>query len=565
MAPLFDRRAFHRGLSVAALSGVLPGALAAGGAARAAGATPYALPSAADTIVSPRSVRPEALGLIDAFHANRAEWHYATSPDFVAQMRAHGIGFVSGTINSTDVPGADVSVGLDGTPNIAPWMKGWGKPFVTSASPRTQAALAAWVQRNLDAGVDAIVFDDMLPLASAETWAGGDFSPQTQALFAQWLVRHPQVRMASGGGLPVRGGAGFRGTLAASGINDVAGYKARRADHPMLIAWRNFLLDLDIAQIAGLRSRTYQRVAHPMFSGNLNTPHPGEQAERLMPMLDYFSCEINSDDILDVYIAAQMLAAHGKPLVASSQATSNNTLVIQRSVAAGFAAGALPLVPWDVYVPPHSRYFAQPADFLPIFDFFRRHSELLTQWRYLPVLGVVFSIGQTPMPAFRSAVDLCTRWGVPFRVITCGGEMTDRPIRARDLDGLKGVIDPAPGGSLSAANVALVGAAGLPLGRGPGMAGQMSTAFFADPACQWCAIRRHAPDGRAAWFIVARKYGAPPIAPGTRLTIMTENPQAFMAARLIGPDGVGQIGVQRAAGGVDIVLPTIGTCAVLIA
>ena len=96
-----------------------------------------------------------------------------------------------------------------------------------------------------------------------------------------------------------------------------------------------------IAQIAGLRSRTYQRVAHPMFSGNLNTPHPGEQAERLMPMLDYFSCEINSDDILDVYIAAQMLAAHGKPLVASSQATSNNTLVIQRSVAAGFAASFL--------------------------------------------------------------------------------------------------------------------------------------------------------------------------------------------------------------------------------
>lgn len=228
--------------------------------------------------------------------------------------------------------------------------------------------------------------------------------------------------------------------LAASGITDLKTYRARRQHDPSLIAWRNFLLELDVTQMASLRARTYRSVPHPLWSGNLNTPHPSEEAERLLPLLDYVTCEINSDRITDVYISANMLAASGKPLVASSRATSNDVHTIRHSIAAGFAVGAIPIIPWDVYVPPHdgkpyTRFYGQASDFAATFDFFKHNAGLLASYRIVPSIGIVFSIGETPMVAFRQMVDECIRWGVAFKVLTCGGEMEQRPVRTNSLAG----------------------------------------------------------------------------------------------------------------------------------
>lgn len=529
------RRDFHRLITILATArkGGVPAPLLS--ATAMAAATPLMrLPVATDTIFSPRSPSPQALPIIDAYRPNRAEWHYARSAAFIQQTRKKGVSFVSGTINSTDVPDADISVGISGAPNIAPWMRGNinPHPFINSGSARSRQALADWVQRNLDMGVDGIAFDDPLPLASAESWAGGDFSAATQTMFLQWVLRHHEIQSDYGA---MTRADNFRHYLAQTGVNDIAAYRARRNNDPALVAWRNFLLDLDIGLIKSLRSRQYRGIASPMFCGNLNSPKPSEQAERLMPLFDYFVSEINSDEITDVYIAANMLATRGKPLVASSKASSNDTKTLQHSIAASFAVGAIPVIPWDIYVPPHggkpmSRYYGNPTDFVPIFDFFRRNASFLIEYKYLPQVGIAHSIGQTSMQELRESVRICVRKGVAFRILVCGGELTQRSIRTDDLSGLKGVID--PGGHLSPANTAILKSAAVPLTQTVLDAPVVDIASF-PLAKQWCAIPLQSSKGRRAYFLVPSTYGTASIKAGTRLVIQTELPSMHFSPTLI--------------------------------
>lgn len=556
---MFDRREFVTGLiTVASEAGSNQRAMAECGVTESVAT----LPTPLNTILSPRSPIPRGLGAIEAFGADRVEWHYARSSEFIQKMREKGVTFVSGAINSFADQGADPSLSLSGQPNIAPWMRGVSSaPFISSTSYRSQEALAAWVQRNIDAGVDAIVYDDPLPLASAEQWAGGDFSSRTLALFNRWLGQHPHLDSDYAGYLLKRSDVNFRKYLSDRGVNDIASYKRERSKDVSFIAWRNFLLDADINQLASLRARKFERISHPLFSANLNTPRPSEQAERLMPLLDYFVSEINSEDIRDVFVAANMLASRGKPLVASSRASTANTRVIQQSIAASFAVGAIPLVPWDTYVPPQSgkvqpRYYGRPEDYAPLFHFFKNNAGLLSRADGASV-GVVFSIGRTDVTAFQRCIDECIKWGVPFRIVVCGGELLDRPIRREDIQGLSVVIDPIKGGSLSLQNAGLLRNAGVRVGFGYQSITQYRRTFLENASENWCAVSRKRNDGRDVVFIVAKKYRPDPLEAGARLVIKKSRRSIGSTATLLSLEGSKRISVWADGDQLKLALPRI--------
>src|SRR5262249_33359131 len=170
------RRAFL--LGAAALALPLVGQAAAGWP-RVLPSRPANAPKPSDVCFSSRFGDTSALQIAAAYHANRLDWCYSVSPQFMNTARSIGLRTLGGTLSSTlsdQVGGASTDVGRavaqTGAPIVAPWMKAWGAHWGCINNPDYRATVLAHARAQLTAGVDYFTVDGANFNAALTPWGG---------------------------------------------------------------------------------------------------------------------------------------------------------------------------------------------------------------------------------------------------------------------------------------------------------------------------------------------------------------------------------------------------------
>ena len=150
------------------------------------------VPNKSDVVFTTRSNRPDALNAINAFGATRVEWCYSDDTKFIRQVRGL-VNWFGGAINPTITPAGEGGQALDieGSKVVAPWMKPWGHPWITTTSENSRITLLEKSTSFIDAGANSIQVDDPLMQFGTLRW-GGDFSSETIGGFSKYILEHPE-------------------------------------------------------------------------------------------------------------------------------------------------------------------------------------------------------------------------------------------------------------------------------------------------------------------------------------------------------------------------------------
>lgn len=133
-----------------------------------------------------------------------------------------------------------------------------------------------------------------------------------------------------------------------------------------------------------------------LFETN-NPPYPYVLADRLTQIAeDWIS-------ILSLDSKGKLGVAHWVPISPLSSASALVVTVGRQTIAQYYAWGAVPTVPWDIYMQVQDgvdtdgyRFYANYSDYVDLYDFARSHSTLLDGFYAVPDIGLVVSSDQYP-------------------------------------------------------------------------------------------------------------------------------------------------------------------------
>lgn len=117
---------------------------------------------------------------------------------------------------------------------------------------------------------------------------------------------------------------------------------------------------------------------------NLTNPRPDARTFNLLDLADGVMSETSASDLANAALGAATVQAAGATYLPSLQ--PHDVAASRRQIAGFYALGALPLVPWDIYMPdligtdkqrtPQSRYFGTPAEYADLYRFVRSQPAL---------------------------------------------------------------------------------------------------------------------------------------------------------------------------------------------
>lgn len=437
-----QQRAWARGAALAATVllaqlGLASHAVAAGPLMEAAAAHPPlhgVVPKGSDVVFSTRSKRPEALPVIQAYGATRVEWVYGADRAYVAQLKQNAPWF-GATLNANPRLPSDAGYvrDFDGQVLAAPWMQGWNVFWASSEHPDAQRVWADQLRAALEAGADAIQFDDPLLQAFAALNQGGDFNVAMQSGFSAWLRKQADPAAVRAAGLQDLGDGpdAYKAWLTSQhGVRDTADYRRRLRQLPSTPLWlaytRHTVLQAHRRlrdQAAALKGRA---VPLSMNLGTLVEPVESNPFFFLTPLVDYSMAETQIKDFpLQVQQAATARAL-GMGFVPSLKPLSlgeNRT-----AIAYFYALGAPVVVPWDVYDgndaqgKPKPRFFGAPADYADLYAFVRANASLFDGLETTPVVGIVVPVDKGETETLRALVRKLVGQQIPFAFVPVGGE-----------------------------------------------------------------------------------------------------------------------------------------------
>lgn len=346
-------------------------------------ASMHAAPPHSAVLFSTRWERPEARAVAAEFGATHFTWLYPKTRDYLASIRADGLA-VGTTLNANQaVPDEGWARNLEGAALVAPWMQSWGARWISISSTATRTALLDAAQRQISWGADSIQFDDPA-LATASFGWGGDFSAAALQGFGRWLAG-PGAGVFSD--LPAETRSDhfdYRAYLAAQGINSTSVYLARRGKLPLNAAWERFHLEEVRGFFGMLRTRLHAAPRPVALNLNLTNPRPDARTFNLIDLADGVMSETSASDLANAALGAATVQGAGAHYQPSLQ--PHERAATRRQIAGFYALGALPLVPWDVYMPdmigpdksrtPQPRYFGTPADYADLYRFVRSQPDL---------------------------------------------------------------------------------------------------------------------------------------------------------------------------------------------
>lgn len=384
---------------------------------------------ASDVVFSPRFPKDDSRAVADAFSATRVEWVYANDHGAVEATKALGLPFGL-TLNANLRPKSDdgYAEDFDGKPYVAPWMAGWGAKWITTTHPATRAALAEELARLISLGATSIQFDDpLLQLFPAES-GHGDFNPSTRKGFSIWLAQYPDRERIKVAGLD-----GFEGDykdylVKTFNVKDATDYRRRFRQFPSTEFWlayvrstvTDYLTDLRQA----LRTPGGGRTPLSMNLSELRWPDAKERHFFLARYADYVVAEttpIEKDDLILRSATLRALGLGFVPSIRPSGLSKNRS-----AIATLYALGAVPLVPWDIFVPNSSRYFGTPAEYADLFKFVRAHPDLFDDYVYSADLGILIDPASLSREQLRPLLKRLHELNVGYNFILIGPESQGR-------------------------------------------------------------------------------------------------------------------------------------------
>lgn len=318
-----------------------------------------------------------------AFGATRLVWVYTSGPKFRRTSRALGYPVqvaVPFYVDGKKQPNMQC-LDIYGGPARRPYEARWDgrRPDINSQAFRHFERYT--LERRVDTGYTSFQQDDpALNAVLAEF--GGCFSAESMAKFNAYLRAHVPAATLQHIGVGDLAHFNYRSYLLKAGAPAGAAFAAWKDPiKPYFVAFeRQSTADYLKWLHRSIRAYAHAREpsSHIYFSANL-----GADAligrPWLQPLFDYWVSECRPDSGGAILKFAKLANANGAVNgVVFNQA---GTLVNQKAVATAYAAGLVPVAPWDVFVGSASeRYFADPNDFRPLYGLVRRYAGLFDRF-----------------------------------------------------------------------------------------------------------------------------------------------------------------------------------------
>lgn len=388
-------------------------------------------PKHSDVVFSTRFKRDNAVETAKSFGATRVEWVYASEQDreFLLQLKSSA-GWVGGTLNSNVKTPNDEGVAqdFDGNQLIAPWMKTWGAKWVTTTNPLTRKALFDWASSYVSAGADSIQFDGQALQLHSAYW-GGDFSPTSLSGFREFLQHYPDKKKLASLGIQDLDGFDYKEYLRkVHGIRNNTDYLRNHRSLPTTPLWAQYLTESVSEFFRELRQHLDITAGHHFpLSMNLtliDRPSEANQDFLLAEFVDYVIAETPINDEADLHARVATFRALGIGYIPSTAPSS--VAEGRKAISTLYALGAVPLIPWDVYVGTGpdgkpTRYFGKVEEYGDLYHFVRQNPQLFDGWEAAPVVGIVIPIDKYREADTMRLVRRLVSNRVPFAFVLTGG------------------------------------------------------------------------------------------------------------------------------------------------
>jgi len=385
-----------------------------------------------DVVFSTRWKRPEAVDVAHSFAANKIYWLYPEK-GYVAQLRAQGFS-VGATINANmKVPPEGLARDFDGNPLVAPWMQSWQAQWISSTSPATLAACESAIRGFLHDGVASVQFDDPQLDWASLSW-GGDFSDSAVSGFSAFLKQKGPAAFPR---LPKEAFSNdfdYRSWLKVQGGVDSTQAWIKRKKDGIAAAWEMYHLQSVRAFFGALRKTMVvndRSLTKPVsLSFNLSDPLPDRRTFAFIDLPDFLMSEVRPQDPASTALEAATVRSVGKGFLPSL--TPTDTAQTRRQIMQLYALGALPLIPWDVYMPQSApRYFGSVNDYGDLYRFVKEHGALFNGWLPASSVLVVCAVESFDRKVLLETVTNLQTAGVPFSLAVVQAGI---PVRVLDRE-----------------------------------------------------------------------------------------------------------------------------------
>jgi len=393
---------------------------------------------------------------VEAWRPTRVEWSYINDPGLIQFVNDHGALFV-GTLNTLGGEGPEYDAErFDGTRMVAPWMTGFndrgGPGWNTVNKPKTLEWQLDALRAFAEQGVYTFQHDDWAFNLASYSWDGGDFSAASLTQFAQYLREHANEAQREAAGVASWGGFDYAAYLKDRfGWTTVDELRKRRGEDPLNGHWCRFHLHSSRAYFERLLTegaRIAGRPLHLTVNARLDNP----ASFFLLDRVDYMVGETDIEPDFDPAPLVHMMKladALGVPQVVSPRPRGAIVVrSVRQAIALTYAVGHRMLIPWDVWAgPDRPRWFGTLEEYGDLYDFVRRHPELLDGYRPYAEVALVVSLSYDPKVYAESrrlaqGVDAALRSrGIPCRYAAAGevAGMIRVPLDPTDFNGMQAV------------------------------------------------------------------------------------------------------------------------------
>jgi hypothetical protein len=464
-------RLYDRALSAAEIAEIAAADRAA--AATAAGATLQPRPDPARPLVFRRSAipfstrwqRPDALAVMDSFHATDCLWVYGSKQDYVAALQATGRryqGALNGLQGTAKATPGKASAGdtsgrhedLDGNKNMPTWMVTFKPPHYTGCcnQPAFRELFFADAKAYVDLGVDMIHVDDSALNASWVAYAGVCFCDACRAGFREHLRRLRTPDELKALGVAAIDGFDYREHLRGNGIADAATYRKQFKTLPLTPDFIAFQAESTRAFYRDFRARldAWSPTKHIAISVNEGIVLPVADAPgRLVhaDLIDFYHGEAYDRSFAANLTGGKTAEALGLQHVSTPvlQGVADGA----RTLALAYALGQFQLVPWDVYMGSDEtgsspRYNGTREDFGAFYDLIQAQPQLFDSARSLAQVGVLVNADEATTPRVTGLCERLALRQVPFHLLVTATRQARVPLREADLRCLRVLIAFSP-------------------------------------------------------------------------------------------------------------------------
>lgn len=422
---------------------------------------------------STRWQRPEAVAVMQSFHATDCLWVYGSKRDYVASIQATGLryqGALNGLQGTAKATAGKAAAGdlsgrhedLDGNKNMPTWMVTFKPPHYTGCcnQPAFRDIFLTDAKAYVDLGVDMIHVDDSAMNASWVNHAGVCFCAACRTGFREYLRQAHTAAELQALGVASLDTFDYREHLKANGIPDATTYRKQFRTLPLTPDFSAFQVESTRAFYRELRARLDQwsPTRHIAISVNEGTVLPVADAPgRLVhaDLVDFYHGEAYDRSFATNLTGGKTAEALGLQHVSTPvlQGVADGA----RTLALAYALGQFQLVPWDVYMGSDEtgsvpRYNGTRADFGAFYDLIQAQPQLFDAARSLAALGVLVNADVETTPRLTRMCERLAARQLPFSLVVSASRQARIPLREADLRGLRVLITLSPLEGLPAAD-----------------------------------------------------------------------------------------------------------------